>query len=164
MLILCAWRGLLLIRCWQNRLLQQIRQQQVELQRLHAAQGQNQTTVAAEDPAPSSDRSSHVTTPQPMAPPPRSPGVPYPRTSFDIARENLQRRSRTPSRGATSPGFRRPSFGGIDSGESTSLAGRDESAFYQAETQSLVRENQMLRHRIRELGNFFRQDPCRCKF
>jgi hypothetical protein len=28
---------------------------------------------------------------------------------------------------------------------------RDESAFYQAETQTLTRENQMLRHRIREL-------------
>jgi len=31
------------------------------------------------------------------------------------------------------------------------LGGRDESAFYQAETQMLTRENQMLRHRIREL-------------
>ena len=30
--------------------------------------------------------------------------------------------------------------------------GRDESAFYQAETQNLTRENQMLRMRIRELG------------
>jgi hypothetical protein len=30
-------------------------------------------------------------------------------------------------------------------------AGRDSSAFYQAETQMLVRENQMLRHRIRDL-------------
>jgi hypothetical protein len=29
---------------------------------------------------------------------------------------------------------------------------RDESAFYQAETQSLTRENQMLKLRIRELG------------
>lgn len=33
-----------------------------------------------------------------------------------------------------------------------SLGGRDESAFYQAETQMLTRENQMLKHRIRELG------------
>lgn len=31
------------------------------------------------------------------------------------------------------------------------LGGRDESAFYQAETQMLTRENQMLRHRIRDL-------------
>ena len=29
---------------------------------------------------------------------------------------------------------------------------RDESAFYQAETQNLTRENQMLKLRIRELG------------
>jgi len=31
------------------------------------------------------------------------------------------------------------------------VKGRDENAFYQAETQMLTRENQMLRHRIREL-------------
>ena len=30
--------------------------------------------------------------------------------------------------------------------------GRDETAFYQAESQMLTRENQMLRVRIRELG------------
>jgi hypothetical protein len=39
-----------------------------------------------------------------------------------------------------------------EGGESWSLAGRDESAYYQAETQSMIRENQMLRQRIRELG------------
>lgn len=32
------------------------------------------------------------------------------------------------------------------------LSGRDEAAFYQAETASLMRENQMLRHRIQVLG------------
>jgi len=31
---------------------------------------------------------------------------------------------------------------------------RDESAFYQAETQNLTRENQMLKLRIRELGEW----------
>jgi len=31
---------------------------------------------------------------------------------------------------------------------------RDDSAFYQAETQTLQRENQMLKHRIRELGEY----------
>jgi hypothetical protein len=41
-----------------------------------------------------------------------------------------------------------------DSGEHWFLGGRDESAFYQAETQMLTRENQMLRHRIRDLGKF----------
>ena len=35
-----------------------------------------------------------------------------------------------------------------------SATGRDESAFYQAETQNLMRENQMLKLRIRELGTF----------
>lgn len=38
-----------------------------------------------------------------------------------------------------------------ESGEPHLSGVRDESAYYQAETQSLVRENQMLRHRIREL-------------
>jgi uncharacterized protein YigA (DUF484 family) len=38
-----------------------------------------------------------------------------------------------------------------DSGEQMILGSRDESAFYQAETQMLTRENQMLRHRIKEL-------------
>jgi hypothetical protein len=32
---------------------------------------------------------------------------------------------------------------------------RDETSYYQAESQSLSRENQMLRHRIRELGKSF---------
>ena len=35
-----------------------------------------------------------------------------------------------------------------------SATGRDESAFYQAETQNLTRENQMLKLRIRELGEY----------
>ncbi|GJC96965.1 hypothetical protein ColKHC_05791 [Colletotrichum higginsianum] len=67
-----------------------------------------------------------------------------------MARADLQRRSRTPSRGA-SPRLRSTSING-DSGDHWVLGGRDESAFYQAETQMLVRENQMLRHRIRDLA------------
>lgn len=38
------------------------------------------------------------------------------------------------------------------SGGGSGLGSRDESAFYQAETQMLTRENLMLRMRIRELG------------
>jgi hypothetical protein len=53
------------------------------------------------------------------------------------------------SRGA-SPGFRAPSFSG-DSGDQGVFGLRDEAAYYQAETQNLTRENQMLRHRIKEL-------------
>lgn len=141
----------------QNRLLQMIRQQQLELQRLHASNAANSSNAALGQDASSaiSERSSHGT-PQhnpsqgslpsitPVGSYPRSPILPHHRGSTDH-----NRRSRTPSRGA-SPRLRSTSI----SAESSDLAlgGRDESAFYQAETQMLTRENQMLRHRIRELG------------
>ncbi|KAM5348088.1 hypothetical protein ACJ41O_007912 [Fusarium nematophilum] len=144
-----------------NRLLQMIRQQQLELQRLQAGQPQNQSQSSAiDDSSAVSERSAHgaphVPSSQIAIPAlpaggsgPRSAGHRHPRSSFDMARADLQRRSRTPSRGGASPRLRSTSIGG-DSGEWI-LGGRDESAFYQAETQMLVRENQMLRHRIREL-------------
>lgn len=74
----------------------------------------------------------------------------HPRSSFDLARADLQRRerSRTPSRHAS------PRLGSTAGLVAEEGLGRDESAFYQAETQMLVRENQMLRLRIRELGEF----------
>lgn len=139
-----------------NRLLYMIRQQQLELQRLQAGQPQNQSS-AVDDTI--SERSGHGT-PQastshitiPSVPSggsfPRSAGSRHPRSSFDMARADLQRRSRTPSRGA-SPRMRSTSIGG-ESGEWV-LGGRDESAFYQAETQMLTRENQMLKLRVAEL-------------
>lgn len=99
-------------------------------------------------------------------PHPRSPAPTAPRGSFDLSRHS-SRRSRTPSH-AGSPALR-PLSAGIHphSGDEWLLSGgggsggggggslgssRDESAFYQAETQMLTRENQMLRLRIRELG------------
>jgi hypothetical protein len=140
-----------------NRLLTQIRQLQEQLQR---QQQQNQSAIAGDE---TSDRSVPVpistSSPQPGAYPsaasvsgslPRSPV--FPRSSFDLARADLRHRSRTPSRNA-SPRLRSTSIS-ADSGEAWALGGRDESAFYQAETQMLMRENQMLRHRIRELGEF----------
>ncbi|KAF6815425.1 hypothetical protein CSOJ01_03508 [Colletotrichum sojae] len=146
-----------------NRLLQMIRQQQLQLQQLQAVQGQNPS--ALEESAVASERSNQGTPvsqhasalpPSGFTPAPaagsfsRSPGIPHhPRSSFDMARADIQRRSRTPSRGA-SPRLRSTSMSG-DSGDLWVLGGRDESAFYQAETQMLVRENQMLRHRIRDL-------------
>ena len=137
-----------------------IRTQQLELQQLQARQGHGVT--AAEESAIASERSAGGSSlpssiPQTAALPSvpagafaRSPGLPgHPRGSFDISRGDLQRRSRTPSRGA-SPGLRSTSI----SGDSDHIVAnsRDESAFYQAETQMLTRENQMLRHRIRDLG------------
>lgn len=82
---------------------------------------------------------------------PRSPSVSLRhRGSTDISRIESQRRSRTSSQHA-SPRLRAAS----NSGEGQDLwlnSGRDENAFYQAEAQMMTRENQMLKQRIRELG------------
>jgi hypothetical protein len=141
-----------------------IRQQQLQLQQLQATHGHSQSGTIPDESAIASERSGNTTS-QPNSAPQsafptlpasgsfaRSPGIPhYPRSSFDMARADLQRRSRTPSRGA-SPRLRSTSIS-QESGDHWVLGGRDESAFYQAETQMLTRENQMLRHRIRDLGN-----------
>lgn len=141
-----------------------IRIQQHQLQSLRAASGLSPTTSAIDDSIPSepttatsTTASSAIATPLPI---PRSPTASsfttgsgigqHPRSSFDLARADLQRRerSRTPSRHAS------PRLGSTAGLMGEEGLGRDESAFYQAETQMLVRENQMLRLRIRELGEF----------
>ncbi len=136
-----------------------IRQQQLQLQHLQTQQSQGSSSeMAIADSGPPSAQPIPIagSATQSGFPPvasslPRSPGFPHhPRSSFDMARADLQRRSRTPSRGA-SPRLRATSMSG-ESGEQWVLGGRDESAFYQAETQMLIRENQMLRHRVRDLG------------
>jgi hypothetical protein len=131
-----------------------IRTQQQQLQQLQAASGQTTSTPPAIDEStPTSERSMSFSNTNPLTAisTPRSPSaVLHPRSSFDLARSDLHRRSRTPSRTA-SPRLRSTSITG-ESGEPWNLGGRDESAFYQAETQMMVRENQMLRQRIRELG------------
>jgi hypothetical protein len=141
-----------------------IRQQQLELQRLQASNSNNQhQSSAVDDSSAVSERSGHGTphasTSHVSIPPiptggsgSRSNSHRHPRSSFDLARADLQRRSRTPSRSGASPRLRSTSIGG--NSEDWVLGGRDESAFYQAETQMLVRENQMLRHRVRELGKY----------
>ncbi|XXG98102.1 hypothetical protein Hte_004421 [Hypoxylon texense] len=130
-----------------NRLLQMIRQQQLQLQQLQASQGQSQTSVAAEDATPTSERSNSMALPNPgsvfPAPStsvPRSPVLSHPRSSFDMARDALHRRSRTPSRGAPSPRMRSMSIS-AESGEPHLSGVRDESAYYQAETQSLLTQS-----------------------
>ncbi|EKJ73254.1 hypothetical protein FPSE_06519 [Fusarium pseudograminearum CS3096] len=139
-----------------NRLLHMIRQQQLELQRLQAANPNNQNQGSAvDDSSAIAERlghgtphasSSHVSIPHGTTGDSgsRSNSHRHPRSSFDLAR-----RSRTPSRSGASPRLRSTSIGG--NSEDWVLGGRDESAFYQAETQMLTRENQMLRNRIREL-------------
>ncbi|KAK0123352.1 hypothetical protein ONS96_010345 [Cadophora gregata f. sp. sojae] len=140
-----------------NRLLQMIRTQQQELQQLQLARGadpSHSTPPVIDESTPTSERSMSFSNQNPRhstMSTPRSPSAAlHPRSSFDLARADLQhRRSRTPSRTA-SPRLRSTSISG-EGGETWNLGGRDESAFYQAETQMMIRENQMLRQRIREL-------------
>jgi len=137
-----------------NRLLHQIRTQQQQLQQLQLASGQSASQPPViDDSTPTSERSMSF---QPSSLPPPSNTMAHspttrtgnPRASFDISRGDSLHRSRTPSRTA-SPRMRATSIN--TEGESWTLPPRDESAFYQAETQMLTRENQMLRMRIREL-------------
>ncbi|KAK3306960.1 uncharacterized protein B0T15DRAFT_484199 [Chaetomium strumarium] len=136
-----------------NRLLAEIRRLQEQLNRQQQQnQAQSESAVSGDE---ASDRAVPLpistSSPRPLFPSsgslPRSPV--FPRSSFDMARGDLRNRSRTPSRTA-SPRLRSTSIS-ADSGEPFVLGSRDESAFYQAESQMLIRENQMLRHRIREL-------------
>jgi hypothetical protein len=136
-----------------------IRTQQQQLHQLQTARGEQASTNVIDDSTPTSERSfSFPNVPHPSqgsSVTPRSPNI-YPahpptRSSFDHARAELHGRSRTPSRTA-SPRVRATSISMSGEGEQWTLPPRDESAFYQAETQMLTRENQMLRMRIRELG------------
>lgn len=138
-----------------------IRQQQAQLQQMqqHAGYTPSISTAAVDDSTPTSERSFSFPNVPPTLPTsvtnPR-PRSPVPRSSFDLSRQS-SRRSRTPSR-TGSPALRPLSAGLQAHGDEWLLSGgggqgsRDESAFYQAETQMLTRENQMLRMRIRELG------------
>ena len=148
-----------------NRLLQMIRTQQTQLEHMqryqqeHAARqssqsgtataGNNNNQAVADESTPTSERSFTLTQnhnqPQPL---PRLP-----------------RRSSRPASQSTSPilrplpgldhGVRRSSVSENWPPSPVSLvrrnSSRDESAYYQAETATLTRENQMLRLRIREL-------------
>ena len=141
---------------FQNRLLQMIRVQQQQLQQLQAAGSGLASSSVIDESTPTSEQSIPLSSPglpHAQLPPtvtPRSPTLHYPRASAELARADIQRRSRTPSR-TDSPNLRSTSISG-EAGDVWNLGGRDESAFYQAETQMMVRENQMLRQRIRELG------------
>lgn len=137
-----------------------IRTQQQQLQQLQAASGQSHTPTAIDDSTPTSEHSmsfsagnASQSTTAGASVTSRSPSMlfhPLLQGSPDLPRADIVRRSRTPSRTA-SPRLSSTSISG-EGGENWSLGGRDESAFYQAETQMLTRENQMLRMRIRELG------------
>lgn len=136
-----------------NRLLHMIRLQQDQL----AALTRNRST-SREGHSPAVDESAILPTPPLTASNTDSPGLstvahssPHFNRPHSLSRQSSSRLSLTgtTSRGA-SPALRPTSLGPLT--EDFLLGGtRDECAFYQAETQTLSRENQMLKHRIREL-------------
>ncbi|KAL8907606.1 MAG: hypothetical protein Q9171_005797 [Xanthocarpia ochracea] len=143
-----------------NRLLEMIRQQQLQLQQMqqHANYTPATSTAAVDNSTPTSERSlSFFPVPQGSAPMSISnprPRSPIARGSYELSSQS-SRQSRTPSR-TGSPALRPSSAGLQAQGEDWMLSGggqgsRDDVAYYQAETQMLTRENQMLKIRIRDL-------------
>lgn len=146
-----------------NRLLHMIRLQQDQLAAI-------QRSNSNQDPSPTTTEHSRFPTPPSTLPTPASTAVTEqssPRSSsishaqhthfnrpHSLSRQSSARLSThgTNSRG-NSPALR-PQSGSLGPLTEDFLLGgtRDDSAFYQAETQMLTRENQMLKLRIRELG------------
>lgn len=134
-----------------NRMLQLIRDQQLQLDALRASQpssgdrGQSGANSAlAEDSEQETSRpfpSAHPAIP--IAQPPRRPS----RQNSGIARSPALTAHTSYEPSSTSQTDWPPSP--VEHARRNSI--RDESAFYQAETAALTRENQMLRLRIREL-------------
>lgn len=137
-----------------NRMLQLIRQQQSQLDEMRNQSGrhsrhQSSSGAVVDDLPPVSEQSLALSAAPSIIPVPARP---------------VRRYSRGPPSASTSPGLR-PRLAhevthiGSSSGEWPPLpidivrrnSLRDESTFFQAETASLTRENQMLRLRIREL-------------
>ena len=151
-----------------NRLLHMIRLQQDQLSALQGqGQGhpQDSSAIAPTPPATSRPTSAHPHD-QPTsrsgsfssAVPHAQTGLPHGHGIFNrphsLSRQSSARISNNGSNShATSPALR-PSSGNLGPLTEDFLLGgtRDDAAFYQAETQMLTRENQMLKFRIRELG------------
>ncbi|KAH9844960.1 hypothetical protein Tdes44962_MAKER07009 [Teratosphaeria destructans] len=148
-----------------NRLLHMIRIQQDQIAAMHRQQnghgnGHEQALASpdqTQSPAPSSSLATPASTA--TADPSRSPrstsvtGLAHSHLNRPHSLSRQSSTARTNSRG-TSPALRPVSGAGSlgPLSEDFLLGGTwDESAFYQAETQTLTRENQMLKLRIREL-------------
>ncbi|EUC31562.1 hypothetical protein COCCADRAFT_27729 [Bipolaris zeicola 26-R-13] len=144
-----------------NRLLNMIRAQQAQINSLQANQHPSSASAVVDDGTPTSERSMSIPAShshsQHMSPLP-SAAQPRSRSPFGLGSISRQSsfadRSRHSSH-AGSPALR-PISGQAGSYDPHDMlpspaAARDESAFYQAETQNLTRENQMLKQRIREL-------------
>jgi hypothetical protein len=131
-----------------------IRQQQAQIQSLTTAQ---HGSTAVDDSTPTSERSMSLSNQQQNQTPsvaarPRSPFI-----AQGLSRNSSYRSSRNASPSIRpASGYNLPHGEGNDLILGSSASSRDESAFYQAETQMLTRENQMLKMRIRELGMSYR--------
>jgi hypothetical protein len=143
----------------QNRLLSMIRQQQQQILTLQTHNTHSSSSaVAIDDSTPTSERSMSYNQGAPAAQPnTSSTGSAVPRSRSPYVSHSLSRHSSYRSSRDASPSLRPISgYGGLHIDAPELLLGpsasRDESAFYQAETQTLTRENQMLKMRIRELG------------
>ena len=138
-----------------------IRQQQTQIDTLTAGQ-QQPSNSAVDDSTPTSERSMSLSRSQSQAAhaphatisPLPSAAQPRSRSPLNISRQSsFADRSRGASQTGSPalrpfPGAPHEAHEMLPSPATT----RDESAFYQAETQNLTRENQMLKLRIRELG------------
>jgi hypothetical protein len=144
-----------------------IRAQQAQINTLQANQ-QPHSASAVDDSTPTSERSmsippsysqlTHVS--PPLISPLPSAAQPRSRSPFGFG--SISRQSSFADRSRQSSHTGSPALRPI-SGQAggpydphdmlpSPVTSRDESAFYQAETQNLTRENQMLKLRIRELG------------
>lgn len=122
----------------QNRLLAMIRQQEAQIQQLQAQEPQSASAI--EDSNPPSGANSRAQTPGMTSVLPIRTGRP---ASQQRGSPALAAAAGEDHSLASSFHLPSPIFGGA--------AFRDESTFYQAERQTLMRENQMLKHRVREL-------------
>ncbi|KAK2810626.1 hypothetical protein FQN50_002883 [Emmonsiellopsis sp. PD_5] len=140
-----------------NRLLQMIRIQQAQLQQQQRQQqqqgGATSGTAIADDSTPTSERSISF----PTIPPLPMPGH---RSSaqFNLSRRRSSGHATSPhlppmlsQQTESEPIIFTPEWATLGGDGAGRRGSRDETSYYQAETATLTRENQMLRHRIREL-------------
>lgn len=138
-----------------------IRQQQAQIQQLQLSQTPSANpSQAIDDSTPTSERSMSLSHAQPQPPTSAQPAVsssslPRSRSPFhphtSLSRQSSYRSSRNNSPSIRPLSGAHESTGSTDFNLGQPASNRDDAAFYAAETQSLSRENAMLRQRIREL-------------
>lgn len=133
-----------------NRLLQMISTQQQQLRQLQDHKTHSSSISPQEPPNIASEMSGSVPTASSPFPNFRSPALSLPRSPMDHYRTDVSHRISASQQESVPPRIRSIS-NSREREKSWGLGCRDENAFYQAETQIMTRENQMLRQRIREL-------------